>query len=953
MAYNKTVWVDDETPLSAEHMNNIENGIEKSVEKPETSPTDDKNYFLQKSDNKTGTVWTPIDYEVDQAFNPDSQHAQSGVAINNFVSENTVGKKVKTIVGETVKVGEIFNDYNNNIASGNLSHAEGGMNSATGNYSHSEGVYTTSSASISHSEGYTTSATGNYSHAEGYANVTSSYASGVHNDGNGYYPEWNDQITYTKNSIVYHKDKMNDGVERNRLYIAIKTVDIGTDIGDTTSWSLLGAVGVASHVEGDKCGAIGRASHAEGNRCVAFGDESHSEGNCSSAFGSHSHVEGANDRSVLYNENTVYPKFSTVSLKGSRSYPTYIAIKDVPADATGGNAPPNEEYWRIVGAYSYGAHCEGGRNYIGAIRNTDGSYKQDSSNSSHAEGLDNIILPTESSNAQASHIEGSKNYVSSSYAHAEGYNNVVSGQSAHVGGSYNIATKHNQTVIGTCNENKEDTLFEVGSGRVTESTNDSGVTTTDVTRKNAFEVTKDGKIRLPNHTSNSSSTTDGYMSFKCVNGNLVNENGSGVSSPIIDGSGVTSALQNTGGSSGENITADGKYGIAFNRKTHADGEASLAANYHTHANKWGAAFNNGSSALGESSFSTGINTVANGGASFVGGTASTANGSNDVAFGNQGKTNQDSIEISAPTSDGSSSGGSTPSSNTTTLSSINKLASFAMGNVVYSNGPGAVVLGQQSVAVGDDAVSIGYRTVSGIDSKKVNNEWVEIDPKTGVSILPNDEIKYGTSTFASGYMTHASGPASATFNALTRASHMNSSAFGFHSATTRPNQLICGQYNPLTADGIFVVGGGRDESHRRVALSVHPDLSEDSNNPQLRLGDTYISSSELSTIKGMNPTPQLIEDITLDPDVVEYYLQGTDYQRYSTIIVTTITSTGKHTHMFNPSISQNEEIFVADRTTNSIGYVNIEQKFGTNVVVSVSENLRSKLLSIQIYGKKT
>lgn len=123
-------------------------------------------------------------------------------AISNGVySDNitpTVGRyyiqKINGVLDYTQK-GEIFNDYNNNIASGNYSHAEGyntratsnythsegGNTQATGEYGHAEGSGTIASAAGSHAQNYNTKASGNYSHAEGYgcqAQGESSHAQG-------------------------------------------------------------------------------------------------------------------------------------------------------------------------------------------------------------------------------------------------------------------------------------------------------------------------------------------------------------------------------------------------------------------------------------------------------------------------------------------------------------------------------------------------------------------------------------------------------------------------------------------------------------------------------------------------------------------------------------------------------------------------------------------------------
>lgn len=96
-----------------------------------------------------------------------------------------MSKYVKTEQGYVKKIGEvgtvleseIFNDYTNNIASGQHSHAEGSSTTASGDYSHAEGYYTTASGHTSHAEGRQTKASGSYSHAEGaYTTASGSYS---------------------------------------------------------------------------------------------------------------------------------------------------------------------------------------------------------------------------------------------------------------------------------------------------------------------------------------------------------------------------------------------------------------------------------------------------------------------------------------------------------------------------------------------------------------------------------------------------------------------------------------------------------------------------------------------------------------------------------------------------------------------------------------------------------
>lgn len=77
---------------------------------------------------------------------------------------------------------EVFNDYDNNTASGSYSHAQGTSTTASGytahaenyetvadgDYTHAEGNRTTATGEAAHSEGYLTKAIGSFSHSEGY-----------------------------------------------------------------------------------------------------------------------------------------------------------------------------------------------------------------------------------------------------------------------------------------------------------------------------------------------------------------------------------------------------------------------------------------------------------------------------------------------------------------------------------------------------------------------------------------------------------------------------------------------------------------------------------------------------------------------------------------------------------------------------------------------------------------
>ena len=166
-----------------------------------------------------------------------------------FVGKDVAGQTF-TIDGVKVTASsnaEIFGDYENNIAVGQWSIAEGSNTVAKGKVSHAEGAFSQALVDGCHVEGYGTKATGYWSHAEGEMTVVSSYAS--HAEG-----------SYCT---------MPDGTKRYST-----------------------AAGYASHTEGGGCHTNGVASHAEGIATTANGTCAHVEGRYTTASGNYQHVEG-------------------------------------------------------------------------------------------------------------------------------------------------------------------------------------------------------------------------------------------------------------------------------------------------------------------------------------------------------------------------------------------------------------------------------------------------------------------------------------------------------------------------------------------------------------------------------------------------------------------------------------------------------------------------------------
>lgn len=166
-------------------------------------------------------------------------------------TNGTVWNFTPIFIGVSKGNGEVFNDYTNNTADGDNSHAEGVKTKASGDYSHAEGNTTRANKVASHAEGQHTTAAGIGAHAEG--GDTQALGDCSHAEG---------QLTNATAS--------NSHAEGN------STV----------------ASGVNSHTEGYNTKATNSNSHAEGYQSSALGLNSHAEGQLTNANGISSHAEG-------------------------------------------------------------------------------------------------------------------------------------------------------------------------------------------------------------------------------------------------------------------------------------------------------------------------------------------------------------------------------------------------------------------------------------------------------------------------------------------------------------------------------------------------------------------------------------------------------------------------------------------------------------------------------------
>lgn len=400
-------------------------------------------------------------------------------ANTNNISVTYTDIKDDALVGKkTAEGGEIFNDYENNIASGYASHAEGDNTEASGVRSHAEGYDTTASANCSHAEGAFTVASGKYSHAEG----NSSSASGEysHAEGSG---KASGQYSHAEGGNTYAMGKYSH-----------------------TEGSVTRALGDNSHAGGANTKAISNSSVAMGNNSIAgikgyyydiidatslrvYKDQERTtEAQVPSSW-LNGRISLVNDKKYdnITQISSIDADGSTIRVNPSLPFSSMVVIQtpqfddysiiclDAPLDgeidfgvnavAMGeNNKSLNKDSFvtgmnnEVIGQYSFGVgrdntvgyagfasgrsntanvygHAEGNQVIAsGETAHAEGKLTVASAFSAHAEGYD-----TEAT-ARAAHSEGELTKATGMRAHAEGYKTKSSGEESHSEGSETTAS---------------------------------------------------------------------------------------------------------------------------------------------------------------------------------------------------------------------------------------------------------------------------------------------------------------------------------------------------------------------------------------------------------------------------------------------------------------------------------------------------------------------------------
>lgn len=237
---------------------------------------------------------------------------------------STSGSGVGKVDSNSDGTGEIFNDYENNVASGLKSHSEGNNNKAIGQNAHAEGSSTEAIGPTTHTEGNNTIAYQNNSHAEGSNGIAFGQASHVEGLGETkVYGKFSITVNASTKSVTittienYLNPDKKPAIDatlinnickfegNNRLYIVQNIISINGTLTltfDTVTGLSNGEVvmqtynhyakGPSSHVEGSNNITTAGYTHAEGKNNVVSGTGAHAEGGFNKASSDYAHAEG-------------------------------------------------------------------------------------------------------------------------------------------------------------------------------------------------------------------------------------------------------------------------------------------------------------------------------------------------------------------------------------------------------------------------------------------------------------------------------------------------------------------------------------------------------------------------------------------------------------------------------------------------------------------------------------
>ena len=492
-----------------------------------------------------------MDYTLDSGFVRKTQLGTYYTGVGHWYDSYTKSKEYSNGKKElpdgtyfpTTSYAEIFNDYTNNVATGNFSHAEGKLTKVNGEASHGEGLSNTINALHAHAEGRGNTISGDDSHAEGRENIVS----GEYAHAEGYKNEVQSNAGHAEGNATTVSG-VNAHAEGNSTYIHSNADN--------------------SHAEGTGSYTKGVNAHAE-NSSYANGKNSHSGGEAT-AGGVNSFAHGIKStlasgvNSVALVSGTASGN-SSVAVKGTASGNDAIAITGVASGvnsislngtASGSNSVSIQGTAKSTDsiAIGQGSVAETGQGAMALIKGHATGQQSLATNVSNASGTNSVAMNNSTANGEESvsmnnstatgkgstaigsntnasgeysHTEGKGSITgaNATAAHAEGNNTVANNESEHAQGKYNVSDSKNSGTLftignGTANDNRHNIVGIYHNGDI----NIEGKNTTNH-NTGYFKTTVDGnhtEIVKGNYTQTIGTVAKNNTCNIIVNGNTTN-----------------------------------------------------------------------------------------------------------------------------------------------------------------------------------------------------------------------------------------------------------------------------------------------------------------------------------------------------------------------------------------------------------------------------------------------
>lgn len=481
--YNKTQWIKNETLVSANNLNKIENQLEALTDQS-INFNDNITELNSQLNNEIETIQVKDSYAFSSNFIGEYEFIQKidntiklqkkdssarDISIDNKILIRSLYEIIEldivSITKEndvfTIEISEDISEYNFSgsskiyiiknseentsnalskscISIGKYSTASGAMTLAIGSYSTVEGHECIVKGYYSHAEGYQTQANGDYSHSEGHRCISESFAS--HSEG----------YETQAGSFAHSEGYRTEASEQCSHAEGEETV----------------ASGRTSHAEGYRTEASSSYAHAEGEETVASGLRSHAEGFYTKALKVACHAEGSHtEASANYAHAEGYQCMAKKESSHAEGYKTMATGMYSHAEGSNTNAPGDS------------SHAEGDRSVSpGPCSHAEGYNCQSIGNCSHAEGKDNMAP------GEFSHVGGYNSCSVGSYSFSHGQGCNSQGQGTVSFGEGTVALGKNQMVIGSYNITSNSDVFIIGNGTASDS------------RSNCFAISDTGDI---------------------------------------------------------------------------------------------------------------------------------------------------------------------------------------------------------------------------------------------------------------------------------------------------------------------------------------------------------------------------------------------------------------------------------------------------------------------------